>query len=91
MSNNQLIKNLLICGDNLRALDDLKKQGITADLIYLDPPFFSNKQYEVVRGDEAEVISFKDRWAAGINVYTAWMKERVIKMHDVLKIMGNCK
>jgi 23S rRNA G2069 N7-methylase RlmK/C1962 C5-methylase RlmI len=43
--NNQLSKNHLICGDNLTALDDLKKRGITVDLIYLDPPFFSNKQY----------------------------------------------
>jgi 23S rRNA G2069 N7-methylase RlmK/C1962 C5-methylase RlmI len=37
MKNNQLAKNLLICGDNLRALDDLKKRGIAVDLIYLDP------------------------------------------------------
>jgi len=59
MKNNQLTKNLLICGDNFKALDDLNKQGIEADLIYLDPPFFSNKCYEVVWGDEAEVRSFK--------------------------------
>jgi len=45
MKNNRLSKNLLICGDNLKALDDLKKQGIKADLIYLDPLFFSNRLY----------------------------------------------
>jgi len=28
MKNNQLTKNLLICGDNLKALDDLKKQDV---------------------------------------------------------------
>ena len=55
--NNELSRNLLICGDNLKALDNLKKQGIKADLIYLDPPFFSHKQYEVVWGDEAGVRS----------------------------------
>ena len=82
-------KNLLICGDNLSALDDLIKKGLRADLIYLDPPFFSNKHYEVVWGDEAEVRSFKDRWAGGINVYLEWMKERVAKMHDVLKDTGS--
>jgi DNA modification methylase len=86
---NQLSKNLLICGDNLRALDDLIKEGIKVDLIYLDPPFFSNKHYEVVWGDEAEVRSFKDRWAGGINVYIEWMKERVLKLHDVLKDTGS--
>jgi DNA modification methylase len=87
--NNQLEKNLLICGDNLNALDDLIKKGIRADLIYLDPPFFSNKHYEVVWGDEAEVRSFKDRWAGGINVYIEWMKERVAKMYDILKDTGS--
>lgn len=89
MKNNRLSKNLLICGDNLKALDDLKKQGIKADLIYLDPPFFSNKYYEVVWGDEAEVRSFKDRWAGGIKVYIEWMKERIVKMYDVLKDTGS--
>jgi len=87
--NNKLSKNLLICDDNLKALDDLKKQGIKVDLIYLDPPFFSNRHYEVVWGDEAEVRSFKDRWAGGIHVYIEWMKERVVKMYDILKEAGS--
>jgi len=89
MKNNQLTKNLLICGDNLKALDDLIKQGIKVDLIYLDPPFFSNRHYEVVWGDEAEVRSFKDRWAGGINVYIEWMRERVVKLHEILKDTGS--
>jgi len=82
-------KNLLICGDNLSALDDLIKKGMQADLIYLDPPFFSNRHYEVIWGDEAEVRSFKDRWEGGINVYIEWMRERVVKMYDVLKDTGS--
>lgn len=86
--NNQLIKNLLISDDNLKALNDLKMKGIKADLIYLDPPFFSHRYYEVVWGDEAEIRSFKDRWAGGINVYIEWMRERVVKMYDVLKDTG---
>lgn len=87
--NNQLKRNLLICGDNMKALDDLIKQGIKVDLIYLDPPFFSNRHYEVVWGDEAEIRSFKDRWAGGISVYVEWMRDRVIKMYDVLKDTGS--
>jgi hypothetical protein len=39
------------------------------DFIYLDPPFFSNRNYEVIWGDEAEVRSFEDRWEGGIQVY----------------------
>ncbi len=89
MKNNGLTKNLLICADNLKALDDLVKKGIMVDLIYLDPPFFSNKHYEVIWGDEAEVRSFKDRWEGGIGVYIEWMRERVAKMYDVLKDTGS--
>ena len=89
MKKNSSVKNLLICGDNLKALDDLIKQGIKVDLIYLDPPFFSNRHYEVVWGDEAEVRSFKDRWAGGIHVYIEWMRERIVKMYDVLKGTGS--
>ena len=88
-SRNNFNKNLLICGDNLKVLDDLKKRGIQVDLIYLDPPFFSNRHYEVVWGDEAEVRSFKDRWAGGIHVYIEWMKERIKKMAEVLKDSGS--
>jgi DNA modification methylase len=87
--NNPLEKNLLICGDNLNALDDLIKKEIKADLIYLDPPFFSNKHYEVIWGDEAEVRSFRDRWEGGVNVYIEWMRERIIKMYDVLNDNGS--
>lgn len=83
------MKNMLICGDNLKILDDLNKQGIQIDLIYLDPPFFSKKEYEIVWGDEAEVRSFEDRWAGGINVYIEWMKERMVKMYDILKDTGS--
>lgn len=86
---NNLKRNLLICGDNLNALDDLKKQDIEVDLIYLDPPFFSHRHYEVVWGDEAEVRSFKDRWAGGVSVYIEWMRERVARMYDILKDTGS--
>lgn len=33
--------------------------------------------------------SFKDRWAGGINVYIEWMRERVVKMYDVLEDTGS--
>lgn len=48
---------VLYCGDNLERLSVLPSESV--DLIYLDPPFFSNKNYEVIWGDEAEVRSFE--------------------------------
>ncbi|MDD5610775.1 MAG: DNA methyltransferase [Candidatus Omnitrophica bacterium] len=79
--------NKLICGDNLEELKKIEKESV--DLIYIDPPFFSNKQYEVVWRDEAEIRSFEDRWEGGIEHYIGWMKPRVEAMYEVLKPTGS--
>jgi DNA modification methylase len=79
--------NQLILGDNLEKLKEIESDSI--DLIYADPPFFSNRNYEVIWGDEGEVRSFQDRWAGGIEHYIAWLKERVFEMHRVLKPTGS--
>lgn len=87
MTTKNEIKNKLILGDNLDILKTLKDEGV--DLIYIDPPFFSNKNYEVVSGDESEIRSFEDRWEGGINVYVEWMRERIRELHRVLKQTGS--
>ena len=80
-------ENKLILGDNLEILKTIESE--TIDLIYLDPPFFSNRNYEVIWGDEGEVRSFEDRWSGGIDHYIAWLKERVEQMHRILKPTGS--
>jgi len=79
--------NKLILGDNLEIMKTFENESV--DLIYLDPPFFSNRNYEVIWGDEGEIRSFKDRWAGGIDHYIAWLKERVEQMYRVLKKTGS--
>jgi len=79
--------NKLICGDNLEELAKLPKESV--DLIYIDPPFFTHKQYEVIWGDEAEIRSYKDRWEGGIEHYISWLKPRVKAMYEVLKPTGS--
>jgi len=80
--------NKLYCGDNLEILQkDIEKESV--DLIYIDPPFFTNRHYEVIWGDEAETRSFKDRWEGGIENYISWMKPRIDAMYDVLKPTGS--
>ena len=49
---------------------------------YLDLPFFSNENYEVIRGDESEVRSFEDRWKGGINLYAEWKRKRAAEMRS---------
>lgn len=79
--------NRLILGDNLEIMKSMDSESI--DLIYLDPPFFSNRNYEIIWGDEGEVRSFKDRWSGGMDHYIGWLKERVEKMHRLLKPTGS--
>jgi DNA modification methylase len=79
--------NQLILGDCLEVLKKLEPESV--DLIYLDPPFFSNRNYEVIWGDKGEVRSFEDRWSGGIDHYIAWLKERVAEMYRVLKPTGS--
>jgi 16S rRNA G966 N2-methylase RsmD len=50
---------VIYCGDNL---DQLKKlPNGCVDLIYIDPPFNSNRNYEVFWGETKEKRSFADR------------------------------
>lgn len=75
--------NQLILGDCLEVLKKIETASI--DLIYLDPPFFSNRNYEVIWGDAGEMRSFQDRWSGGIDHYIAWLKDRVEEMYRLLK------
>lgn len=77
---------VIIRGENLELLAELPAECV--DLVYLDPPFFSNREYEVIWGDEEEVRSFKGRWQGGIQLYTDWMKMRTAELHRVLKPTG---
>jgi DNA modification methylase len=79
--------NQLILGDCLEVMKGMESESI--DLIYLDPPFFSNRNYEVIWGDKGEIRSFEDRWSGGIDHYIGWLKERVQEMHRLLKPTGS--
>lgn len=80
-------KNTVVCGDNLTWLEALPDESI--DLCYIDPPFFSNRNYEIVWGNGAEVRSFGDRFSGGIEKYIDWMSERVSLIHQKLKPTGS--
>ena len=50
------LENVIYCGDNLIWLKKFPDKFI--DLIYLGPPFFSNKHYEVIFNDGEELKNF---------------------------------
>ncbi|MDR1683316.1 MAG: site-specific DNA-methyltransferase [Candidatus Symbiothrix sp.] len=71
----------------MKALNGIEDNSI--DLIYLDPPFFSNQSYEVIWGDKEEVRSFEDRFEGNIENYISWLYERVELMYKKLKPTGS--
>ena len=55
------VKNrTLFTGDNLDVMRGINSDSV--DLIYLDPPFNSNRNYEAPIGSEAAGAAFKDAW-----------------------------
>lgn len=59
-------------GDNLHILRGFDSE--TIDLIYLDPPFNSNRIYEAPIGSEAAGAAFKDAWTLS-DLDNAWHGE----------------
>jgi DNA modification methylase len=80
--------NQLYCGDCLNVLDVIPNESF--DLIYIDPPFYSQRSYEMIWGEDVvERFAFEDRWAGGINHYVNYLLARVRKMCSKLKDGGS--
>lgn len=79
--------NRLFWGDNLHVMRQLPSE--TIDLIYIDPPFFSGKQYNVIFGDQNELRSFSDIWEGGMPGYLVWLNARLYEMKRLLKKTGS--
>lgn len=84
---NSIETNVIYCADNLEVMKNLPSESI--DLIYIDPPFFSNRNYETIWGDKHDTASFNDRWKGGINHYCEWMRPRLEQIHRLLKKDGS--
>ena len=78
--------NRLYYGDNLQVLRTLPSNSI--DLIYIDPPFFSGAEYNVIWGDTNEVRTFSDIWEGGLDTYLIWLNARLWEMRRVLRATG---
>ena len=79
--------NRLFFGDNLHIMRQLPSKSI--DLIYIDPPFFSGRNYNVIFGDKNEVRSFTDIWEGGMPGYLIWLNARLYEMKRLLKDTGS--
>lgn len=79
--------NRLVWGDNLHIMRQIPTNSV--DLIYIDPPFFSGRQYNVIWGDNNELRSFNDIWEGGLDGYLIWLNARLYEMKRMLKSTGS--
>jgi DNA modification methylase len=74
--------SIIYCGDCIEKLRVLPDACV--DLIYIDPPFNSNQNYEVFWGETKEKRAFEDRHAS-TQAYIQFMRPRCVELHRVLK------
>ena len=77
---------IIYCGDCLDQLAKLPDGCV--DLIYIDPPFNSNRNYEVFWGETKEKRAFEDRHAS-TQAYIDYMRPRCVELARVLKKTGS--
>src|SRR5438309_6410636 len=76
----------IYCGDNLDKLRQMPDACV--DLVYIDPPFNSNRNYEVFWGEARETRAFEDRHAS-TQAYIEFMRPRCEQLARVLKPTGS--
>ena len=78
--------NMIQLGDCLELIPSLKKNSV--DLIYLDPPFFTDKKHKLKNRERTTEFSFGDIWESDKN-YAKFLYERMIEMRNVLSETGS--
>jgi len=77
---------IIYCEDNLHRLPRLPDR--CADLIYIDPPFNSNRRHEGSRGPGRGKPAFVDRYGS-TTAYIDFLRPRCAELHRVLKTTGS--
>lgn len=76
----------VVHGDCKNILQNIQSESI--DMIYLDPPFFTQKTHSQKTRDNTVEYSFSDNWSSA-DEYKKFVKERLYECHRVLKQTGN--
>lgn len=76
------LKNDVLVGDAKIILQDFELNSV--DLVYLDPPFFTQKKQAQKTRDNSKEYSFEDSWG-NIILYREYVKERLIECKRVMK------
>lgn len=76
----------VLLGDCLHLLEEFENNSI--DLIYLDPPFFTNTVQKLKTRDGNKEFSYKDIWKSN-EEYAEFLYDRLIELKRVLKDTGS--
>jgi site-specific DNA-methyltransferase (adenine-specific) len=80
------VNHLLKLGDCLTLMQELASLSI--DLVYLDPPFFTNKVHRLSTRDRSNTFSFDDLWSSHKD-YSDFMFARIVESHRLLRDTGS--
>ena len=83
---NQKIINSVLEGDCLEQMRLIERDSI--NLIYLDPPFFTEKTHRLKNRERTKEFSFDDIWGSDKG-YADFLKERISLMHSLLNDTGS--
>ncbi len=82
-TNNQ---NIIYCGDCLDILKSIKPNSV--DLIYLDPPFFTDQKHKLKSRDRTIEFNFDDIWESD-REYAEFLYVRMLEMYNALCDTGS--
>jgi len=78
--------NQLLLGDCLEKMNEIADS--TVDLIYLDPPFFTERKHKLKNRQRTKEFSFDDIWKQESS-YAEFLHQRILKMRTLLKDTGS--
>jgi site-specific DNA-methyltransferase (adenine-specific) len=78
----------VLLGDCLEHLERLKAEGHAFDLIYLDPPFGTQKKHTLTTRDGRKKFEYQDIWQSQ-DEYRRFLYDRLYRLSDCLKETGS--
>lgn len=78
--------NKIYHGNCLDRLAEIKSDSV--DLVYFDPPFFTQKKHTLVTRDDSKKYEFSDSWNS-IDDYLKLISSCLIECKRILKLSGS--
>jgi len=78
--------NKLLLGNCKEILKSIESNSV--DLVYMDPPFFTQKEHSLLNRDNTMEYSFSDKWS-NLDEYLNFIKEVLIESRRILKNTGS--